>query len=350
MREPFHPEFLPTAVGSLPHKVPVVACRLIKKYLPQIPVWPQLPHRAFLEGLCEQYSEGFPGVTVDTDHERVWVDCTRDLTTELGEFYEQYIANNWKSSGLSPDYAAGLEHFRSIEFNSACAIKGQITGPVTWGLGIKDQDGRSILYDDYLADIVPKYLRLKAAWQEHELRKLTHRTIVCVDEPYLRSLGSAYVNIPNDRVIALLEEVFAGLKGLKAVHCCGNTEWPILLATSADILSFDAYKYAESLSLFPHEVRSFLKGGGIIAWGIVPVDEEAILMSESVPSLTEKLESAIKLVASKGVPLDDLFASALITPACGMTTLSEKGAEQALWLLTKVSERMRKKYLLPPLS
>ncbi|GAH14871.1 unnamed protein product, partial [marine sediment metagenome] len=47
----------------------------------------------------------------------------------------------------------------------------------------------------------------------------------------------------------------------------------MLLSTKIDILSFDAYNYAQSLSLYPSEVKSFLDRKGNIAWGIVPNDE-----------------------------------------------------------------------------
>jgi len=333
------------AVGSLPHTNPIVACDLIRQYLPQIPSWPQLPKRTFFENMYVQYSEGFPGIVVSRQGERIYVDRERDLYPELEQLYASYLENNLDAGALSSGYAAGLAHFLTLEFDSACAVKGQISGPVSWGLTVTDQDRRPLLYDEVLADAIAKHLRLKAAWQERELRRLAPHTIIVVDEPYLASFGSAYVPIERDQVVMLLEEVFAGIQGLKGIHCCGNTDWSVVLSTSVDILNFDAYKYAESLSLYPDAVRGFLERGGIIAWGILPVDDEACLMTEDVASLTRKLEGAIQLVASRGVPLDALLTSALITPSCGMRTLSERGAERALILLTEVSQRMRQKYL-----
>ncbi len=75
-------------------------------------------------------------------------------------------------------------------------------------------------------------LRLKASWQEKELRQISKNTIIFVDEPYMSSFGSAFVPLSREKVVSLLEEVFGGISGLKGVHCCGNTDWSVLLGTS----------------------------------------------------------------------------------------------------------------------
>jgi methionine synthase II (cobalamin-independent) len=344
MNASFHPDFLATAVGSLPHTDPVIACNLVKRHLAQIPAWPQLPKRDLHESMYIQYSRGFPGAVIE--NERIYVDRDRDLNPELEQLYTNVLENNLDAVALSPDYAAGLAQFMTLDFSSARAVKGQIIGPISWGLTVTDQNRRSVLYDEVLADAIAKHLSLQAAWQERELRKLVPQTIVFVDEPYLASFGSAYVAIERTQVIDLLEQVFASLKGLKGVHCCGNTDWSLLLSTSVDILNLDAYSYAETLALYPDALRQFLARGGMIAWGIVPVQQDdAHVRAETVDSLVERLQAAMKLVESRGVPLDALLAASLITPACGMGTLSEAGAARALELVAGVSLKMRQMYL-----
>ncbi len=75
----------------------------------------------------------------------------------------------------------------------------------------------------------------------------------------------------------MLDEVFTAIhaeEALAGVHCCGNTDWSVLLATQVDILNLDAYNYLEYLALFPMELREFLDRGGVVAWGIVPNNDE----------------------------------------------------------------------------
>ena len=276
---------LATSIGSLPHTDPVAACRVMTDTLP-IPAWPQLPRRGFKENMYVQYSEGFPGVVIDERQERIWVDRSQDLSAGLERLYAAYLDEDLDFAAISPDYAAGFHAFLKVAAGRPWrAVKGSVTGPVSWGLTVTDQDKRAILYDDILADAVAKHLRLKAAWQERELRKLSDTTIIFVDEPYMSAYGSAFVSLERDLVVRLLSETMAGMQGLIGVHCCGNTDWSLLLETPAHVLNFDAYAYAESVALYPDAVRAFLRRGGLLAWGIVPAeDEEAILRETAVQS------------------------------------------------------------------
>jgi len=189
---------------------------------------------------------------------------------------------------------------------------------------------------------VAKHLRLKAAWMERELRRLSPETIVFVDEPYLSSFGSAYISLERDQAIALIAEVLAGIKGLKGVHCCGNTDWSLLTATPIDILHLDAYDYAESLALYPDEVRAFLARGGLIGWGVIPASDR--VWEETAAGLVDRFEAAVGLLTAKGLPRDDLLVAALISPSCGCGSLKVETAERVLRLTAEVSKALKERY------
>jgi hypothetical protein len=116
----------------------------------------------------------------------------------------------------------------------------------------------------------------------------------------------------------------------------------VLLATSLDILSYDTYNYAQSLALYPAEVKKFLDRKGVIAWGIVPNNEE-VLVKESAASLQDRFEEAMAPFTRKGIPFKQLIETGLLTPSCSLAGLSIEGAEQALKLLTELSDRIRKR-------
>jgi len=295
-----------------------------------------------MENMCVQFSQGFPGVVVTED--KVYVDRTKDLQKPLEELYAAYLENDIDKYPISPDYAAGLHYFLTLDNLMPVAVKGQLTGPVTWGLTVTDDNHRAIIYDDVLGDAVAKFLRLKAAWQEKALSQVSKTTIIFVDEPYMASFGSVSVPLSKEKVISLLEEVFAGLSGLKGLHCCGNTDWSVLLGTKVDIISFDAYNYAQSLSLYPSEIKSFLKRKGAIAWGIVPNDEPS-LARETVASLKDRLEAAMVPFTRKGVRFKQLIEQGLLTPSCGLASLSTEAVARALELLTELSATIRKHYI-----
>ncbi len=335
---------LPTIIGSMPHSDPSAACAQVTHYLKDIPAWPQLPRRTFLEDMCVQFSHGFPGLVLKEDS--IYIDRSQDLDEPLEQLYTAYLENNIDKYPISSDYAAGLHRFLGLNSLSPLAVKGQITGPITWGLTVTDDSRRAIIYDDILGDAVARFLRLKASWQERELRKISTNTIIFVDEPYMVSYGAAATGMGSSKkVISLLEEVFVGVSGLKGVHCCGNTDWSVLLDTSADILSFDAYNYAQSLSLYPAEVKRFLERGGTIAWGIIPNDEEA-LAKETVASVKDRLEEAMAPFTREGIRFKQLLEQGLLTPSCGLGRMAtEEASARALELLAELSAKVRKGYM-----
>jgi len=333
---------LPTAIGSMPHSDPSEACSQVSHYLKDIPAWPQLPKRSFLENMYVQFSQGFPGVVVEEN--KIFIDRSQDLNKPLEKLYAAYLDNDFDKYPVSAEYAAGLHSFLSLTNLSPLAVKGQITGPVTWGLTVADDSRRAILYDDVLGDAIAKLLKLKASWQEKALSQISKNTIIFVDEPYMSSFGSAFVSISREKVIELLEEVFSGISGLKGVHCCGNTDWSVLLDTSTDIVSFDTYNYAQSLSLYPAEVKKFLDRQGTIAWGIIPNNEES-LAKETVASLKDRLEEAMAPFTRKGIRFKQLIEQGLLTPSCTLTPLSKEAAGQALELLAELSAKIRKRYM-----
>ena len=335
----------PTIIGSMPHTDSQEACAQITQYLKDIPAWPQLPRRAFRENMYVQYSQGFPGVVVEENEKKIYIDRLQDLDRPLEALYTAYLESDVDKYAIGSEYAAGLHTFLTLTSLSPLAVKGHVTGPVTWGLTVTDDTGKGILYDDILGDAVPKLLRLKAAWQEKELRQICRDTIIFVDEPYMSAFGSVSVMLSREQVISLLEGVFAGIGGLKGVHCCGNTDWSVLLDTSVDIASFDAYNYAQSMSLYPSQVKKFLDRNGTIAWGIVPNDEDT-LARESVASLKDRLEEAMAPFTRQGIRFKQLIAQGLLTPSCGLASLATgEAAARALELLTGLSIQIRKRYM-----
>src|SRR4030042_2791971 len=124
---------LPTAIGSLPQTDPGEACSVIMKYLPDIPFWPQLPKRSPKENMIAQFSEGFPGVVMKGD--RIYIEPSADFENELEQIYADCEQDDARKYSVSREYAAGLHFFLSKAPGNRI-VKGQVTGPVTWGLAV----------------------------------------------------------------------------------------------------------------------------------------------------------------------------------------------------------------------
>jgi hypothetical protein len=287
-----------------------------------------------------QFSEGFPGVVVAD--EQLYVNREDDLDAGLERLYVAYLMDDVDYAAISPEYAAGLHRFLSWNMHRVPAVKGQVTGPLSWSLMVVDEKRTPIMEDDVLTEAISKHLRLKAAWMERELRKLSSQTIILVDEPYLSSLDSDSMTLSRSQATLLLQEVFAGIEGLKGIHCCGSPDWSMILPANGDILSLDAYDYPDSLAEHAEAVDEFLKRGGMISWGMVPADDRAL--EENVESLVERFHAAIETLVLRGLHQDDLLAAALIMPSSGCGSLPLETAERVLTLTRELSNALRERH------
>ena len=333
---------LSTTIGSLPHVDPLSAVRLVIDYSGGIPAWPQLPKRDYLESMSVQFSEGLPNFKIDFENRRAWLDTSCDFESRIAEFYEHCINADVEYFKIRENYAAGLygllNAVREHPLKDIKYLKGQIIGPVSFGLSVTDENKRAILYHEALPDVLVKLLSMKARWQIRLLKEVHPKVIIFIDEPYLVSVGSSFVSLDKGDIARWLNEVIGSIHqegAVAGVHCCGNTDWPLLLKTKIDILSFDAYNFADGLSLYPDDFEIFLKRGGVIAWGIVPTSAQ--VEKEKKAALKERLDRAMEPLLKKGVEKNLILQQALVTPSCGMGTLTEREAERCMALLGELS-------------
>jgi len=343
----FNPDCLATAIGSLPHREPSVACEVILNCIPEIPIWPQLPKTDFREEMEIQYSEGLPCVELDEAQQKMHFKTSGDITRELEKFYENYLAGNLDYFHISPSFSRGIyamaEKLQKKNHPSLQVFKNQVTGPITTALGRVDENKKAVYYNDMFRDIVVKGTEMKAQWLLEKFRFLECQQICFVDEPILSAFGSStFVSVQRADIVQYLGDVIRAIhekNALAGVHCCGNTEWTILIDSGVDIISFDAYDYGETIAYYPEPVKKFLEKGGVLAWGIVPTSEK--ILAETPESLVKKLGNVVDHLAGKGIPKNLIWERCLITPSCGTGSLPVASAEQVFHKLSKVSQLLR---------
>ncbi len=336
-----------TGIGSLPLTDADAAVALVLRYLPEAPIWPQLPRRGFREHMGGQYSEALPGLVIDEPHERFLLDSARDLTGELERFFERYLAKDEEFFAISEAHAAGFHAFeRALERSvppQARFLKGHVTGPLTAGISYKDEQGRDIIHNESLFDAVVKNLAMKAAWQIGRLGRFGKPVIIFLDEPAMETLGSAFSAAAPELVAEKLDEIIDLIHergGLAGIHCCGNADWPLIFNTRVDIVNFDAFGYLERVLLYPEVIRAFLARGGALAWGIVPTG--AFTGAETAEGLLEKLQGGFQRLEAAGVPRETLLRQGIVTPSCGLGSLEPARAERILALTRDISARLRR--------
>ena len=305
--------FLTTGIGSLPHTDREEACRLILETF-DIPFWPQLPKLSFHEFMIPQYSEGMPFLKIDESRETIWIERDGD---DLTQFYENYTED--LKLAVSENYAKGFYAFiNSIKDNHFLFLKGHVTGPLTFTLGLKDSHGRLIYFDEELREISLFVLKAKVRWQIEILKQYAEQVIIFIDEPVLSALGtSTYIGVSPEEAGRLLREITETIQeagGISGIHCCSKADWPLVINSGVSIISFDAYDYVETISLYPAEFTGFLKNGGYLAWGIVPTTEA--ICDETTDSIKKRFDTGIQIL-SKTLPEDLLLSQILLTPSCG---------------------------------
>jgi len=325
--------FSTTGIGSLPHTDPEEACRLVFDSV-DIPFWPQLPALGFQESMIPQYAEGFPFVA--HNGQDIWTVEAREA-----DAFAFYSALEGKDGfPISKAQAAGLYAFlERLEGKSGIPVlKGQITGPLTFTLGLTDKQKKPLFFDEEKRELALALLKGKAVWQIKLLRKYADRVIIFIDEPILSALGtSTYIGVSEEEAGRLLRETVDAIRdegGISAIHCCSKAHWPLVVESGVDILNFDAFFYADSLKIFPDEVRLFMDRGGLIAWGVVPTTSD--ISDTDVNSVGEKLRTGLKLLRELGVEDEKIRNQSLLTPSCGAGSLTVDLAERVFSILREL--------------
>ena len=259
-------------------------------------------------------------------------------TEGIEQFYDNIAGDVIDAFRITDNVAPGfylfLERLREI-LSGVRYIKCQITGPFSMGLGLKDQDGTPIIYNNAFYDIIKKAVHMKAKWMIHAIQSAypEKNIIIFFDEPYMVSFGSAYVSVSKEDAISALNEVTEGLKAKTGIHVCGNTDWSVPFNSNINIVNYDAYNYLDTIFYYPDDLARFLGRGGQIAPGIVPSVQEDLTVS-TLDILENRVDQFLtKIKASMGgTPRDEFF----ITTSCGVGSLSVDEARKAMELLHKL--------------
>ena len=341
-----------TGIGSMPHESEKKACDIIFTNFRRIPFWPQLVNKSFLESMMVQFSERMPGIEVDLKNKKIFINKSRDIRKEIAELNEQYVSEDFEYFSMSEDYASGfyeyLYRLKNYDNTMLDYLKGQITGPVSLAFTVTDEQGVPLFFDKELLEISIKTLSGKARWQAKRLKNLFKDIIIFIDEPSLMFFKqtASDSNIKKEELINCINKVIEAVHTetcYAGIHCCGDADWDLVLATDIDIVNFDAYNYAESFLKSHKKISNFLERGGIIAWGMVPTASNEPL--ESADNLVVKLESYIKLLSENGIDRKKIINSSLLTPSCGCGVLDERESENAIKLCVELSQLAKEKII-----
>jgi hypothetical protein len=329
-----------TAMAVMPHKD--VKSALDLALTMDIPFWPQLPHVSYKEDMYVQAAEHFPGMLLDMEN--------RTLGFSMEKFiieFEETMAHFDEPEyfDISKGYSVVYHRFLEMDLSDRSAIRGQLEGPISFGLNVLDQDKKPILFNDTIRPFMFEFMSRRINVQLERLKQMNPHAFMFVDEPGLQFLFSALSGYDSTKAKNEMEEFFAMIQRPRGIHLCGNPDWDFLLDLDLDILSLDIYQNGEVFSAYSESIKRFLDRGGVIAWGIVPTNFEPF-EDENINTLVEKLTNLWDLLTHKGIDRQFLFSRSLISPAtcCLVNPDGEKTVEKAFRVVKELSHRLQDRF------
>ncbi len=262
------PSFSGTGIGSVPFLSSQQACRIILDQDCLIPFWPQMVRVNAQEEMLIQFSPPLPCLQPDLANRTVRIDPSCNRSQTLLDFYEKFLSGSLDFFALRPDFASGFfTLIQEVQARNVSApyLKGQIVGPVTLGLGLKDENDRFLIHDPELMDAAIKGLACQGLSQIEHIAALGKKALLFIDEPSLSGYGSAFTPLSRSEVLEILGETIRLIReksdALIGLHCCGNTDWSLLLSLDLDVINLDAFAFGEAFLLYPREIRDFPRTG-----------------------------------------------------------------------------------------
>src|SRR4030042_6111612 len=131
---------LTTAMAVMPHKDVDRALQVALSL--DIPFWPQVPRHNYDEDMDVQASEHFPGILLDMEKRTLRFSMDK-FVGELEEAMAHFDEPGYFD--ISDAYSVVYKRFLELDLRDRPAIRGQLEGPISFGLNVKDQDDRPIL-------------------------------------------------------------------------------------------------------------------------------------------------------------------------------------------------------------
>jgi hypothetical protein len=339
---PIPGNLLTTAMAVMPHRD--VDRALEKAFSLDVPFWPQLPLLNYYEDMYVQASEGFPGMLLDLEARTLRFSADKFIV-ELEEVLARFDEPEYFD--ISPAYSVVYHRFLQSDLAGRPAIRGQLEGPISFGLNIHDQDKRPILFDDTVRPFMLDFMARRVNVQLNRLKQLNPNAFMFVDEPGLQFIFSGMSGYNNIQAREDMESFFSQIERPRGIHLCGNPDWDFLLGLDLDVLSLDMYSNGERFVSYAGSIRKFLDRGGVLIWGMVPTNFEPFEL-ENMDSLENRLVELWQNLDRKGIDLEFLLSRSMLSPAtcCLVNPDGTATVEKAFETTRELSRRLRERFRL----
>jgi hypothetical protein len=308
---------------------------------PDLPFWPTRPLAVPAEQMIRQWALGLPGVGEAPPGRRA---APSGPFPPGGPAGLAWVGRERApgGAGLVAGAAGTLEAFlRALALRPAGWLKLQATGPVTLALELAADSRRAfdvpsargplaLGYAARVRSVVTRVREALPAW----------KVLLVLDEP---SLATPAVAERPGVALELWRTLGATGADVTGLHCCATPPWGLILDLDPQLVSFDAVRDGDAATDDP-AFRRLIEGGSAVAWGLVPATGTPTLAGPldlagalDPDALADRLLDLVEWTAGDYLP--EVLARSLVTPTCGLASLSEDEAARRLALAASVGSR-----------
>ena len=223
-------------------------------------------------------------------------------------------------------------------------------GPFSLMYSLSNKKCSESLIDRSMRKFFVQMYIVKAQWFINKIQSISSKIlpIIIFEEPLLNKFSSLKrhnESIESDLLVDLYKKIFDKLhksEALVGIQCFEKCDWKIVLDADADIISFDAYHNPHNLNIISSKINEFLQKGGVINWGIVPMDSADVLTKMNSEFLYDKLIKTIDDLVNSGVESDLVYDNSLVSVVGDIYKLPLIFSEKALLLANKIAVELSK--------
>lgn len=335
-------------VGALPYENVKHTTAMMAKLFSMAPFIPVLPNLSKTDTITHRLFENIPGIEYNGDKLKlnVGLPTYKDEVAQLDKAFNNPSIDNLEPFGFHAEFLE--KYFQMIKkFRSPNAYI-NILGPFTVSQMLMSSAQEQILGDKSYRKLFIQAVCIKALWLIEKIKQVSPDTvpIVILEEPVFGQFGMVKredENVTAELVTGLFAKVIEKLKNSGAmvgIQCLEKCDWSIPIKAGVDLISFDAYNNPNNLGIIPEILTKYLRNGGMVNWGIVPVVSDSMIKGLSIDYLHRRFSSTLGGMILAGVPAELLYQQALVSVNGNIDHLSVMFAERAMMLATQLASRL----------
>jgi len=335
-------------LGALPYDKLKLATAMVAKLYNQLPFIALLPNISQLDTIEYRSFQNLPGISYENGKVSLnQISYTfNDEISDLDRAFKSSKIDNLDKYGFDAEFME--KYFHMIKkFNPQYAMV-NLLGPFTISQILTASANELMLTDKSYKRLFTHAVCVKALWMIDKIKHCCPQTVpvIILEEPMFTKYGElkqGNVDSSYKFITDLFSTVIQKLKNagaLVGIQCMDKCDWAIPIKAGVDLISYDAYNNPNNLTIIPDILIDFIRRGGIINWGIVPVVSDNVVKELSLDYLQKRLESTFEGVIISGVPAELLHKSAMVSVNGNMNQLSAFFAERAIMLASQLSSKL----------